>query len=155
MTGRFTSYTEADLIRKFESIERLFMGAKTDGEKEAAADALEHIKKRIDEFKKTDPPIEYKFTFSNMWSRRLFTALLRRYGLKPYRYHRQRYTTVMAKVSQTFVDTILWPEFVELDGTLKKHIDEITANIISKAIFDNFSEADVEKTTLPIENNLE
>ncbi len=40
----------------------------------------------------------------DMWSRKVFVALLRRYGIRPYRYKRQRYTTVMAKVSKKFVD---------------------------------------------------
>ncbi len=46
----------------------------------------------------------------DMWPRRVFVALLRRYGIRPYRYRRQRYTTVMAKVSQRFVDDTLWPQ---------------------------------------------
>lgn len=42
-------------------------------------------------------------------ARRLFLALLHRYDIKPYRYYRQRYTTVMAKISRGFVDETLWP----------------------------------------------
>jgi len=138
--------TEADLIRKFESIERLFIGAITDGEQSAAAEAMGRIKKRLEELEKSDPPVEYKFTLSNTWSRKLLSALLRRYDIKPYRYHRQRYTTVMARVPKGFVDNILWPEFEKLDSVLQEHIEEITSSIISKAVFKDTSEAVVEES---------
>lgn len=63
-------HNEADLIRKFKSIERLFSGTKTEGEKHAALNALDRIKQRLKEFQKTETPIEYKFTLSDRWSRR-------------------------------------------------------------------------------------
>jgi len=136
-------HSEADLIRKFENIERLFIGAKTDGEKQAASNALDRIKKRLEEIKESDPPIEYKFTLSNMWSKQLLSALLRRYGVEPFRYHRQKYTTVMANVPEKFVNDVLWPEFEKLDNILEQHIDEVTTNIISKAVFPDTSDATV------------
>ena len=88
-----------------------------------------------------DPPVEYKFTLQDAWSRRLFTALLRRYGVHPYRYRGQRYTTVMARVSVSFVDKTLWPEFIELDNTLKAYLSDITNRVIREAIFEDDSEA--------------
>jgi hypothetical protein len=59
---------------------------------------------RLAELFPEDPPVEYKFTFRDMWSHKVFMTLLRRYGLKPYRYHGQRYTTVMVQVPKRFVD---------------------------------------------------
>jgi len=141
-------FTEEDLIRKFRSIEQLIIGASTEGEKGAAFDALERIKKRLSEIKKSDPPIEYKFTLTNTWSRKLLSALLRRYDIKPYRYYRQRHTTVMAKISVGFVNSIFWPEFKRLDTILQEHIDEITSNIISKAVNKDTSEATVKKENI-------
>ena len=67
---------------------------------------------------KSDPPIEHQFSLSNVWSRRFFLALLRRYGINPYRYPRQKYNTVMARASSSFVHETLWPEFLELDKIL-------------------------------------
>ncbi len=131
---------ENDLIRKLQSIEALFAGARTDGERMAAGQARERILTRLKEFEQRDPPIEYKFTFSNMWSRRLFTALLRRYGIRPYRYRRQRYTTVMARVSVSFVEDTLWPEFQELSEALHAHLDEITDRVIRESIHKEQSE---------------
>jgi hypothetical protein len=141
--------TEADLIRKFQNIERLFIGATTEGERDAAADALERIRKRLEEFRSSDPEIEYKFTLTNLWSRQLLVALMRRYGIKPYRYYRQRHTTVMARAPKRFVDDVLWPEFEDLDAVLREHIEAITTNIIARAVYADVSEAEVEPRALP------
>jgi len=134
---------EAKLIEKLKLIEVLFAGATTEGEKDAAGSALERIKNRLEELQEKDPPVEYKFTMSNMWSRRLFVALLRRYNIQPYRYYRQRHTTVMVKVSETFVDETLWPEFQELDKVLESYLDDITNKVISESIHGDSSEAEV------------
>ncbi len=136
---------ESKLIEKLKLIEALFAGATTEGEKDAAFNALQRIKDRLKEIQKTDLPVEYKFTMSDMWSRKLFVALLRRYGIKPFRYHRQRHTTVMAKVPKSFVDDTLWPEFRELDKTLRTYLDDITNKVISETIHSNNSEAEVVK----------
>jgi hypothetical protein len=138
---------ENDLIEKIRRIERLFYGATTDGERAAAAGALDRVRQRLEETKEIDPPIEYKFTLGDSWSRKLLVALMRRYGLKPYRYRRQRYTTVMAKVPQSFVDQTLWPEFEKLSDTLTSYVDEITDRLISEGIYKDNSEADVIEET--------
>ncbi len=123
---------EVKLIEKLIRIEALYSGATTKGERDAAANALQRIRDRLEKIQKIDPPIEYKFTMSDMWSRKLFVALLRRYGIKPYRYYRQRYTTVMAKVSKQFVNETLWPEFQELSKTLRSYLDDVTDRVISE-----------------------
>lgn len=69
-------------------------------------------------------------------------ALLRRYDIRPYRYYRQRFTTVMAKVSKGFVDKTLWPEFLELDKELTAHLDTIAERIINQSIFADSSDAE-------------
>lgn len=133
---------EKKLAEKLKLIEALFAGATTDGERIAAGAAIERIKTKLGEYELIDPPIEYKFSLADAWSRKLFVALLRRYGIKPYRYYRQRHTTVMAKLSKKFVNETLWPEFVELNSALKEHLDGITTRVISEAIFANSSEAE-------------
>jgi hypothetical protein len=125
---------EQDLLDKLSKIERLYAGATTAGEKEAAADAIARIKRRIGETAKVDRPIEYKFTLVDGWSKKLFIALLRRYSLKPYRRARQRRNTVMVKVPRTFVEDVLWPEFLELSDVLQSYLDEVTERVIARAI---------------------
>ncbi len=134
---------EQDLLDKLSKIERLYAGAATPGEKEAAADAMARIKKRLTETAKVDKPIEYKFTLADGWSKKLFTALLRRYELRPYRYARQRRNTVMVRVPRSFVNETLWPEFLELSKVLQTYLDEVTERVISGAIHANEGEEEV------------
>ena len=140
---------EQKLIAKLRLIEKLASGAATKGEEVAAELAKERILERLRRFEKEDPPVEYKFTMTDMWSRKVFVALLRRYEIKPYRYRRQRYTTVMAKLSKQFVDDTLWPEFQEIASTLSNYLSEVTDRVIAQVLDQESSEADVvEKTRM-------
>lgn len=130
------------LLEKLRLIEALHAGATTAGERAAADNARQRIRDRIKQHEEADPPVEYKFTLNNTWSRRLFVALLRRYDIRPYRYPRQRYTTVMARISKGFVDKTLWPEFMEIDKELTAHLDDIAEKIISQSIFEDSSDAE-------------
>ena len=112
---------EAQRIQKLRRVENLFAGAATAGEREAAANASDRIRRRLADVPLNDPPIEQKFRLTEVWSRRLLLALMRRYGIRPYRYVGQRHTTVMARVPRGFVDQTLWPEFVELDEVLRRY----------------------------------
>lgn len=134
---------ESDLLDKLRKIERLYAGATTPGEKDAAADAIARIKKRLSETAKTEQPIEFKFTLSDGWSKKLFIALLRRYSINPYRYSRQRRNTVMARVPRSFVNETLWPEFMELSAVLKNYLDEITDRVIAEGVHGDAAEEDV------------
>lgn len=132
------------LVEKLKRIERLFADrAATAGEKAAAGEARERILLRLEEFTESDPPIEYTFTFRNPWSNKLFVALLRRYNIRPYRYARQRYTTVMARVPTRFVDETLWPEFVQLDQTLQKYLTEVTDRVIGESLNKDTSDVEI------------
>jgi len=137
--------TEQELIQKLEKIERLFAGATSDGERGAAANARDRVRAKLEKSQQdtTEGLVEYRFSMKDMWTRKLFTALLRSYGILPYRYKRQRYTTVMAKVSKTFVDKTLWPEFQALSKVLSEYVSEITEKVIGEHIFKDASEASV------------
>ena len=76
---------EARLVAKLKALEALFAGAATDGERTAAAYARDRMLERLAELSKREPEVEYQFTVSNEWSRKLFIALVRRYELRPYR----------------------------------------------------------------------
>jgi len=71
----------------------------------------------------------------------LFTALCRRYGLEPYRYKRQRHTTVIVRAPRSFVDRILWPEFLELQAALHSYLNEATERIIREEVYKDAGEA--------------
>lgn len=134
---------EARLIDKLRLIEALFSGATTEGEKVAAERARDRILERLKLWEKEDPPVEYRFTMADMWSRKVFVALLRRYGIRPYRYSGQRYTTVMARVSKRFVDETLWPEFQEISETLRSYLSGVTDRVVQQVIHQDSSEAEV------------
>lgn len=100
----------------------------------AAQRARERIQARLKELAAAEPPIEFRFSLSDQWSRHLFVALLRRYGIAPYRYRGQRRTTVMARLSRSFVNDTLWPEFLELQQTLSAYFDALTDRVIEQAL---------------------
>ena len=130
------------LARKLARIEALHAGATTPGERAAAADATRRIKERLAAMGAADPPIEFRIKIDDPWSRRLFLALARRYGLRPFRYPRQHASSVMLKVPQRFVDETLWPEFKEMSRALQEVLAEATERAVS-AIHADRSDAEV------------
>jgi hypothetical protein len=102
---------ETDLLEKLEKIEALFAGAKTPGEKAAAGAAADRIRARLKQMELREKAAEIRFSLPDPWSRRLFCALCRRYGLKPYRYHRMKRQSIVVRVPSSFVDEVLLPEF--------------------------------------------
>ena len=133
--------TESQLREKLRKIAALFEGAQTIGERSAAAAAIERVKQALGAMGRIEQPTEYYFTFADQWQRRLFSALCRRYGLEPYRHHRQRYTTVMVRVPKSFVDKTLWPEYQELREALDQYLNEATERIIREEVFGDAAEA--------------
>src|SRR5512144_2457718 len=95
---------EAALRDKLRKIEALFAGAATAGEKAAAGAAADRIRARLQEEEKREKSIEIRFSLPDPWSRQMFIALCRRYGLRPYRYPRMRRQSVMVRAPQTFLN---------------------------------------------------
>ena len=91
-----------DLQDKIKKIEALFEGAKTEGERKAAELAKQRILERF-QFELASKSIEYTVTLGDRWSKRLFVSLCNKYDLRTYRYKRQKYTTTMVRVSETFI----------------------------------------------------
>ena len=137
------------LQERLRKIEALMAGTGTPGERDAAGAALERVKARLVEQARRDPPIELQFAMPDAWSRQLFVALCRRYGLRPYRYPRQKRTTVMLRVPRGFNDTVLWPEFLELDRALSAHLQSVTTRIIHDAVHADTSEVEEVQASLP------
>jgi hypothetical protein len=133
--------TEEQLRDRLRKIQALFEGATTIGERDAAAAAIDRIRKALGTTAKVEPPVEFQFSMPDDWHRRLFSALCRRYGLKPFRYKRQRHTTVMVSAPRSFVDRTLWPEFQELQAALKSYLNEATERIIREEVYGDAAEA--------------
>jgi len=133
--------TEQQLREKLRKITALFEGAATSGERQAAAAAIERLRKGLNAAVQTQPLPETKFSMADQWQRRLFTALCRRYGLEPYRYKGQRRTTVVVRAPRSLVDKVLWPEYLELQSALHAYLNEATERIIREEVFGDAGEA--------------
>lgn len=133
--------TEQQLRDRLRKITALFEGATTPGERMAAAAAIARVKESLAGFVKKERAIEMQFTLADQWSRRLFSALCRRYGLEPFRYKRQRHTTVMLRVPASFVNRTLWPEYLELKRELDAYLSEATERIIREEVYGDADEA--------------
>jgi hypothetical protein len=133
--------TEQQLRDKLRKITALFEGAATAGERQAAAAAIDRLQHALKSASAAQPPPEIKFSMPDQWQRRLFSALCRRYGLEPYRYKGQRHTTVIVRAPRHFVDTTLWPEYVELQAALHSWLNEATERIIREEVYGEAGEA--------------
>ena len=134
--------TEQELRQKLRKIAALFEGATTPGERDAAAAAIDRIRAVLSAAERTEETIEMNFRLPDRWNRRLFTALCRRYGLKPYRYPRQRYSTVVLRAPASFINGTLWPEFLQIKTALDEYLHEATERIIREEVFGNSEEAE-------------
>jgi hypothetical protein len=132
---------ESTLQEKLRKIEALHAGATSEGEREATRLAAERIRARLAEVRGREPDEVFTYTLPDPWTRKLFLALCRRYGLKPYRRPRQRYSTVQVSAPKSFQDKTLWPEFLALSDELTKHLSEITERVVREAIHGDVSEA--------------
>ncbi len=150
-----TFLDEATLIEKLLKIEAMFAGAATEGERTSAERARQRILQRLAELLPEDPPVEYKFTFRDMWSHKVFVTLLPRYGLNPYRYRGQRYTTVMVQVPERFVAETLWPEFQKINAELNAYLQEVTDRVIKKVLHEDSSDAVVVDRPLQLQMDLD
>jgi len=116
-----------DLADKIRKIEAVIAGTKSAGERQAAELAKQRLQGKI-----PAQPLEYTIRFQNAWGKKLFVALCYKYNLRTYRYARQKYTTVMVRVSKPFIEEVLWPEFKRYDAMLNELVNEIMQGLISK-----------------------
>jgi hypothetical protein len=137
---------ERDLVEKLRKIERLFARPGTEGERAAAEQASQRIRARLETLEQADPPVEYRFTLTDAWSRLLFVALVRRHGLRPYRYYGQRHTTVMVRVGKAFVDRTLWPAYEQFQEVLHTHFRAVTTWVIAEALGETDRDVEVRET---------
>ncbi len=139
--------SEDQLREKLRKIEALYAGAATAGERSAAGAAAERIRRRFEVASEKERAQEFKFSISDPWSRQLFIALCRRYGLTPFRYPRMHRQSVMVRGPASFVNATLWPEFEDLSQALAAHLHEITRRIIQEEVYG--STRDVEEVEQP------
>jgi hypothetical protein len=134
--------TEDSLREKLRKIETLFAGGATAGEKAAAGAAAERIRARLGKAARDERPEEIRFSVADSWSRQLFIALCRRYGIRPFRYPRMHKQTVIIKAPRSFIEQVLWPEFQELSSALTAYLSEITNRLIREEVHGEMQDAE-------------
>ncbi len=134
--------SEETLRAKLRKIETLFAGAATPGEKAAASAAGDRIRARLRQAQGTEKAIEMKFSIADGWSRQLFIALCRRYGLRPFRYRRMHRQTIIVKAPKSFIERVLWPEFEELNAALTAYLAEITERVIKEEVYGDIGDVE-------------
>lgn len=132
---------EQQLVEKLRKIEALFARPGTEGERTAAGMAAERIRARLQGVRQEELR-EHQFSIHDPWARMLFLALLRRYGLRPYRHKGQRRTTILVQVRHGFIEETLWPEFRELESTLRGYLHDITQRVITQAVHSDVRDAE-------------
>jgi hypothetical protein len=130
------------LRERLRKIEALFAGAATAGEKAAAGAAAEHIRQRLGKTAGKEQSVELRLSILDLWSRQLFTALCRRYGLRPFRHSRMHRQTILIKAPKSFVEQVLWPQFQELNAALIAYLSEITKKVIREEVHRETDEAE-------------
>ena len=130
------------LREKLRKIEALFAGAATAGEKAAAGAAADRIRARLGKAAGSEALEEIRFSIPDVWSRQLFIALCRRYGVSPFRYRRMHKQTVIIKAPRSFIDQVLWPEFQDLSAALSAYLSEITEKLIREEVHGETADAE-------------
>lgn len=138
---------EERLRETLRKIEALYAAAGTQGEKVAAGAAAERLRRRFEKTRGEEASEEFRFSISDPWSRQLFVALCRRYGLRPFRYSRMHRQSVVVQGPRSFVDGVLWPEFEELSVALTSHLGEITDRIIREEVHSSTQDAEEVRET--------
>ena len=131
---------EAELREKLRKIYALFEGATTPGERDAAAAAINRVKSALTAEQKREKLIEMRFSLPDRWHRRLFMALCRRYGVEPYRYRGQHRSSLMVRLPRSFIEGVLWPEYLEIKQVLDEYLNEVTERIIREEVYQNVAE---------------
>lgn len=70
-------------------------------------------------------------------------ALARRYGLRPYRYQRQRSSTLMVRAPERFLKEIFLPALHQMAETLHAHLSAVTDRVVAQALDSDSSDASV------------
>ena len=133
---------EQTLREKLRKIEALFSGAATEGERVAAGAAAERIRERLGQAAGKEKQIEMRFSIPDTWSRQLFVALCRRYGLRPFRYRRMHRQSILIRVPRSFIEQVLWPELEQLNSALVAYLADITERVIREEVHGETGEAD-------------
>ena len=150
---------------RLAKLEALFARGATDGERAAAGAAIDRLQARREDRGDTtgasrgdprrasahgrgaaaEPEVELQYTLPDLWSVRLFIALCRKAGVQPYRYPRQRRTTVMVRVRPSVFERSVLAEFSALHRALTEAFGDIVAHLIADVMRGDGDDATLEQ----------
>ena len=135
------------LRARLAKLEVLFRRAGTDGERAAAEAAIARVQGRLGKDAEA-PAIEMKFSFPDTWAVRLFVAVCRKHNVKPYRYPRQRRTTVVVRAPRERFDVEIWREFSALHAELNVYFGETVDHLIHSAMKSDGDDSELDAAQL-------
>ena len=125
-----------DIRERLTKLEALFSRGATAGERAAAGAAMDRLRTRLDmvSTQASDVEVELQYSLPDVWSVRLFVALCRKHNLQPYRYPRQRRTTVMVRTRKRDFEETIAVEFRDLHWELSEYFTEMVDHLISNVM---------------------
>ncbi|ULB11872.1 hypothetical protein ORIO_18765 [Cereibacter azotoformans] len=125
---------DEDIRMKLAKLEALFARGATAGERAAAGAALDRLQARIAAEAPSEPETEVQYSMPDSWSVRIFVALCRKHGVRPYRYPRQRRTTIMVRARASEFERTVLAEFQTLHSELVAYFDGTVDHLIADAM---------------------
>ena len=126
---------DEELRAKFAKVEALFRGAGSPGERAAGGTAMGRLQGRLSGPEgDREPEAELQFTLPDTWSVSLFVAVCRKHGVRPYRYARQRRTTITVRARKRAFHRVVWPGFSRLQNEIEIYFHDVTDHLITHAM---------------------
>ena len=124
--------SQSDIYERLKKVESLFARAGTAGEAAAAAAAIDRLQAQLGKNARgpQEAEIELQYSLPDVWAVRLFFAVCRKHGISPYRYARQRRTTVVIKVRKSHFMRVVEPEFQLLHREMMAYFSETAEHLI-------------------------
>ena len=126
---------DEELRAKLAKVEALFRRAGSPGEQAAAGAAMDRLQERLGASEsKREPEVELQFSLPDTWSVSLFVAVCRKHGVRPYRYRRQRRTSVVVRAREREFNRVVWPEFSRLQTELESYFEDVTDHLVNRVM---------------------
>ncbi len=135
---------QEDIRVKLTKLEALFARGATEGERAAAGAALDRLTTRLNEAPQ-EAEVEVRYSLPDTWAVRIFLALCRKHGIRPYRYPRQRRTTVMVRVQPIAFERTVLAEFHKLHSELVAYFHDTVEHLIADAMKSDGDDEDLER----------
>jgi hypothetical protein len=133
-----------DIREKLAKLEALFARGATQGERTAAGKARDRLAARLSDVPDKEE-VELRYSLPDAWAVRIFVALCRKHGVRPYRYPRQRRTSVMVRVQQNEFEKTVLAEFRTMHSELVAYFRDTVDHLIADAMKSDGDDEDLER----------